>query len=223
MEVKLVGLSGNNRALTEMGNYHELLIRPDIVNKMYKIVICGDPCVGKSCLFQRYVDDIYCPLGATIGVDFNTKNFLYVPTADTIQVSIWDTAGQEKFRSIVKPYFRGSHGIMLVFDITNIQSFMNMDKWVHESQGEVSDATMILVGNKSESHERAVTFESAVEYANKLGIPYIETSAKLGENVNEAFYSLIDMVRETHQSPTNRSKSTNLEKRYEKRSCCNKN
>jgi small GTP-binding protein len=106
---------------------------------------------------------------------------------------MWDTAGQEKFQHIISSYYRGAHGILLVFDITNIKSFIDMQHWVNEAENySPSNTVKILVGNKLDmKHERSVTYEEAAEYAEKLGVTYIETSAKDDINIEESFTHLI--------------------------------
>lgn len=177
-----------------VGKFVGLSDKPEHTDRTYKIVICGDAGVGKSCIFQRFLDNTYVPFGATIGVDFRTKYLLHNPTQELLQINCWDTAGQEKFKSIVRTYFRGAHGIMLVFDITNSHSFTNIEKWIEESKNNAPTVSMILVGNKAESKERVVSFAEASAYAEKVGIPYIETSAKTGLDVDNAFYLLIDRM-----------------------------
>jgi len=184
-----------------------LAYKPEHTNRTYKIVICGDAGVGKSCIFQRFLDDMYAPLGATIGVDFRTKHIMHTLTQEIVQINCWDTAGQEKFRSIVRNYFRGAHGIMLVFDITSIHTFIHIEMWIEEARMGAPNVSMILVGNKAESEkDRVVSFEDASAFAHKVGIPYIETSAKTGLKVNEAFYQLIDRMWEVVELPNKISK-----------------
>ena len=110
-----------------------------------------------------------------------------------IKVQIWDTAGHERFRSITYSYYRGANAIIIVFDITDKKSFLSITEWLKQIEKHAKENVFkFLVGNKSDlAEERKVTFEEAKEYADKHDLPYIETSAKEGININELFESSI--------------------------------
>lgn len=155
---------------------------------LFKLLLIGDSGVGKSCLLLRFADDTYTESYiTTIGVDFKIRTVEI--DAKTIKLQIWDTAGQERFRTITSSYYRGAHGIIVVYDVTDAESFNNVKQWLHEIDRYASEnVNKLLVGNKSDLvAKRAVTFEQGQEFANSLGIEFVETSAKNSTNVEKAF------------------------------------
>ncbi|KAL0341152.1 UNVERIFIED_CONTAM: Ras-related protein RABD2a [Sesamum radiatum] len=110
----------------------------------------------------------------------------------TIKLQIWDTAGQERFRTITSSYYRGAHGIIIVYDITDQESFNNVKQWLSEIDRYASESVnKLLVGNKSDlADKRAVSYESAKAFADEIGIPFMETSAKNATNVEQAFMAM---------------------------------
>ena len=123
----------------------------------------------------------------TIGVDFKIKT-LEIDNK-SVKLQIWDTAGEERFRNIVSSYYRGAHGIMMVYDITDLESFQNLNSWLIEIEKNASkNVYKILVGNKKDMEsDRKVTYEQGKEFASQYGMKFFETSAKESVNVNEAF------------------------------------
>jgi Ras-related protein Rab-1A len=120
----------------------------------YKLIIIGDSCTGKSSLLLKLVDGTFTESHkVTIGVDFKAK---YVLVGDTVvKLKIWDTAGQERFRSIIRTYYHGVHGIVLVFDLTNKESFDNLRNWMKEIyEIGVGNCSIILIGNKCDLTEK---------------------------------------------------------------------
>ncbi len=129
----------------------------------------------------------------------------------TIKLQIWDTAGQERFRTITSSYYRGAHGIIVVYDITDAESFNNVKQWLHEIDRYASEnVNKLLVGNKSDlTSKRAVTFEQGKEFADSLGIEFIETSAKNATNVEKAFLAMPSQIKtrmKTQPSANDKSK-----------------
>eukprot|EP00933_Yihiella_yeosuensis_P076712 TRINITY_DN8660_c0_g1_i1.p1 TRINITY_DN8660_c0_g1~~TRINITY_DN8660_c0_g1_i1.p1 ORF type:complete len:236 (-),score=32.15 TRINITY_DN8660_c0_g1_i1:325-951(-) len=155
---------------------------------LFKILLLGDSGVGKSNLLLRYVDDIYkSDLGATIGVDFKICSRMI--DDKLVKMQIWDTAGQERFRTITISYYRGSHGILVVYDVTDRNSFEHVRSWMQEIQKYTDEgANVILVGNKVDLHsKRVVTSDEGAELAEELGIRFIETSARNAHNIEHMF------------------------------------
>jgi len=155
---------------------------------LFKMLLIGDSGVGKSSLLLRFTDNTFVEsFVATIGVDFKIKTM----TIDgaTVKLQIWDTAGQERFRTITSTYYRGSHGIIVVFDITNPTSFQNIQKWLLEIERNANqDVSRLLVGNKVDKEsERKVSYEEAKALAEQVGLTYAESSAKDCTNVTEIF------------------------------------
>ena len=151
-----------------------------------KILVIGESADGKSCLLLRYTDNKFQEtFMTTIGVDFKTK-FIDID-GNHVKRQIWDTAGQEKFRSITKAYYRGAHGILVVFDISRRDTFNQTRMWIDSIKDASSDSIdVILIGNKCDL-ERAVERDEAEELAAQYKIKYFETSAKDNTNVEEAF------------------------------------
>ena len=144
----------------------------------------------------RFADDTFTESYiSTIGVDFKVKT-INLDSDKTAKLQIWDTAGQERFRTITSSYYRGAHGIIIVYDITNSESFKNIDKWLQEVDRYATEGVCkLLVGNKIDKmDERKIYTEDAYGYAEQIGLTYIETSAKSGENVDAIFTEMCNIM-----------------------------
>jgi len=163
---------------------------------LFKLLLIGDSGVGKSNMLLRFADDVYRDnLESTIGVDF--KICSQIVDGKTVKMQIWDTAGQERFRTIAASYYRGAHGIIVVYDVTDRTSFENVRMWMQEIEKYVrGDVSRLLVGNKSDlSSKRCISYDEGKYLADELGVQFLETSAKDCSNIVEAFSSLCrDMV-----------------------------
>jgi small GTP-binding protein len=160
---------------------------------LLKLLLIGESSVGKSCLLLRYADNRFQEgYFTTIGIDFKVRSVTIENTK--VRLQIWDTAGQEQFRTITKAYYHGAHGILLVFDVSNAETFAQCQGWMNSISESLSDPVEIaLVGNKCDM-ERQVTKEQAQEFADRYGVRYFETSAKTGENVESTFLEVAKMV-----------------------------
>lgn len=196
--------------------------------KPIKLLIIGDSTAGKTCLLQRYTDnDFSGSFITTIGIDFRSK----IVTCKNVKqkVTIWDTAGQERFRNITRAYYRGSMGILLVYDISNRKSFENINRWMKEIRGTSSeDVEVMILGNKCDLiEERKVTFEEGQTLADSYGLAFFETSAKVGTNVNLAFQNLIETIydkMENAQNEIQKSSTVVIDQIKKPNGCsCNKN
>jgi len=164
---------------------------------LFKLLLIGDSGVGKSCLLLRFADHTYTESYiSTIGVDFKIRT---ITTRDekTIKLQIWDTAGQERFRTITSSYYRGAHGIIVVYDVTDQESFNNVKQWLNEIERYACEkVNKLLVGNKCDLvSKKAVSYEVAKAFADKLDIPFLETSAKAATNVEKAFLTMADEIK----------------------------
>jgi len=155
---------------------------------LFKLVLIGDASVGKTSLLLRFADDSFEDnYISTVGVDFRFRTV----TVDNelVKLQIWDTAGQERFRTITSAYYRGANGVILVYDITNADTFSHVQDWldeVHKAAGE--SVTKLVVGNKADlTSQRAVNEEDASQYAASVGASFVETSAKTALNVDKSF------------------------------------
>ena len=159
---------------------------------LFKVLLLGDSDVGKSSLILRYTEETFnSKLVNSIGVDFKMKKKEI--DGKVIKVQIWDTAGHERFRSITYSYYRGANAIIIVFDLSDKKSFVSITEWLKQIEKHAKENVFkFLVGNKSDLvEERKVTYEEAKQYADEHELPYIETSAKEGININELFDSSI--------------------------------
>jgi small GTP-binding protein len=159
---------------------------------LYKIVLVGDSCVGKSNILSRWtMDEFNLESKSTIGVEFATKEIKH--DGKIIKAQVWDTAGQERFRSIISAYYRGAHGAMIIFDVTKYQSFEHVKHWLDELlKFSNNNISIILVGNKTDlTHLRMVSMDEAQKFADNNNFIFIETSALDNSNIDEAFNQLI--------------------------------
>lgn len=168
---------------------------------LFKYIIIGDTGVGKSCLLLQFTDKRFQPVhDLTIGVEFGAR----MVTIDEKQVKlqIWDTAGQESFRSITRSYYRGAAGALLVYDITRRDTFKHLSRWLDEArQHSQSNMVIMLIGNKSDlEHRRAVSTEEGKAFAEEHGLIFMETSAKTAQNVEQAFINTADKIHENIQT-----------------------
>ena len=178
-----------------------------------RLLMIGDSSVGKTSLVVRYDEDSFSTMFmTTIGVDYRDK--LVTIDGQAIKLQIWDTAGQERFRTITSAYYRGADGIIMVYDVTSAESFDHVADWLTEVNRYANEGTCkLLVGNKSDMEDKAVTTETAKAYADSLGIPFLETSAKNATNVEEAFLTMageLIRLREASASTKPASSSSGL-------------
>jgi len=169
---------------------------------LFKVLLIGDSSVGKSCLLLRFVDNTYTDeYISTIGADYKIKDLEC--EGARVRLQVWDTAGQERFRTITSSFYRGSHGIMVVYDVTNAESFENIKSWLQEvNRYAAENVTVMLVGNKTDLEaggERRVSTAEGQQLADEEGIAFVETSAKVGTRVDESFN---DMAREIKSKTT---------------------
>eukprot|EP00744_Colponema_vietnamica_P002132 GILI01003426.1.p2 GENE.GILI01003426.1~~GILI01003426.1.p2 ORF type:complete len:206 (-),score=75.80 GILI01003426.1:586-1203(-) len=157
---------------------------------LIKLLLIGDSGVGKSCLLLRFSEDTFTTSHiTTIGIDFKIKTIDV--DGKRIKLQIWDTAGQERFQTITQAYYRGAMGILLVYDVTDVNSFNNVRKWIRQIEQHANETvSKVLIGNKSDMppEKRSIDKQRGKALADEYSIAFFETSAKTNENVSDAFY-----------------------------------
>ena len=193
-----------------------------------KIMVIGESKIGKTSIISRYCNNEFCG-GAylsTVGIDFQIKDL--VLNKKLIRLQIWDTAGQERYRNIAKNYFQSSDGFIIVYDISNLETFEKLDYWIEQIKTNSQEKTkMILFGNKSDlEDQRQVSKLEGEEYAKKNNIHFFEVSAKEGTMINEAFEYFVKEVLSNYFTSENcikrKSKmlSVSIQPPKKKNSCC---
>ena len=188
---------------------------------VYKVLLLGDSTVGKTCFLMKYTDKTFQDIHmATIGLDYRLKS-MKLKSGKNIKLQIWDTAGQDRFRAITKNYYKGSHGIILIYDVTNLQTFENVKTWVNQIREEASPNVVIYIaGNKIDiEDERKVEKESGEKLAEEFGFPFVETSAKNGININETFEDLVERIDKVYGNVVQKPVKNKLYKAKGK-TCC---
>ncbi len=159
---------------------------------LYKVVVVGDGAVGKTSLIRRYCEGKFdASRVATIGVDFYTQQ-VQLPS-ETIKLSIWDMAGQERFEVVRTGFYRGSRAAALVYDVTTPASLMNLKRWRDEVLRSAPAQPFLVVGNKVDLQRRVRT-EFGHKFASFIGAPYLETSALTGEGAADLFETLASLA-----------------------------
>ena len=192
----------------------------------FKILLLGDSTVGKTSFMIRYLDDTFDDTLFTMGIDSRYKDL--VRNNKKIFLRIYDTAGQERFRSIVKNYYKGADGILLMYDVTQLESFNSIKRWVEgiKENIKMEELGLIIVGNKCDlKKEKIITDEMKKELEDSLNIKIIEGSAKEKINVNESFEKLVDIMMEIKMKNNNLDKNKtikldNIEDINKKEKCC---
>jgi len=167
---------------------------------IFKYIIIGDMGVGKSCLLHQFTENKFVPDSPhTIGVEFGTR--IVEVMGKKIKLQIWDTAGQERFRAVTRSYYRGAAGALLVYDITRRITYNHLTSWLTDARNLTNPNTVImLIGNKKDLEaQRDVTYEEAAQFAKENGLIFVESSAKTGENVEEAFLKTAKLIFQSVQ------------------------
>lgn len=209
----------------------------DDYDYLFKVVLIGDTGVGKSNLLSRFTrNEFSLESKSTIGVEFATRSIQV--DGKTIKAQIWDTAGQERYRAITSAYYRGAVGALLVYDITKLMTYENVERWLKELRDHAdSNIVIMLVGNKCDmGYLRTVSTEDATAFCEKEGLCFIETSALESTNVEAAFQQIlkeiyqivskkaIDNGQDSAVQPTPGQtievKTVNPDEGAKKKSCC---
>jgi small GTP-binding protein len=155
---------------------------------LFKFIVIGDSGVGKSCILLGYTDGRFKDIHeTTVGVEFGSKTVKL--DEDVVRLQIWDTAGQESFQSITRSYYRGAIACILVYDVTRRSSFTHLTNWHQDAVREGNEfMKFTLVANKTDLEDkRVVSTKEGLDFANEHNMEFIEVSAKMGENIEEAF------------------------------------
>ena len=164
-------------------------------NYLYKYIIIGDSSVGKSCIMVKYIHGGFDEeFKTTIGIEFGSKNEKI--KGKIYRIQIWDTAGQETFRSITRAYYKNSVCAFIVYDVTNKKTFANVQDWFNDCKKQTpKTVTMVLVGNKIDLEDkREVSYEDGENFAKENGMLFYETSAKNGDNIEKMFYESAEII-----------------------------
>ena len=191
-------------------------------DSVYKVLLLGDSTVGKTCFLMRYTDNTFQEIHmSTIGLDYRLKT-MTLNSGKQVKVQIWDTAGQDRFRAITKNYYKGAHGIILIYDVTNQLTFENVTNWINQIKEEASDkVTIFLVGNKIDDEKnRKVNTEEGEKLAQDFKLKFYETSAKIGTNVEATFKSLVQIIDEVSAQNNNLKGGKLTKNDGKKKNCC---
>jgi len=169
-------------------------------NKSHKIVIIGDTNVGKTSILDMFIENKFGNTKPSIGALHKLKSIKV--DDEEVQLDIWDTAGQERFKSIVPMYYKGAKGIIIVYDITNQDSFEGAKNWIKEIESNNKSAILVLVGNKIdlEEEKRVVSKDSSQSFCSSKSIIFVECSAKDNNNVNKIFEEIAYKLPKSSES-----------------------
>jgi Ras-related protein Rab-11A len=196
---------------------------------LFKLILIGDSCVGKSNILLKYLKNQFNENSkTTIGVEFGTKNIII--NNKRIKIQIWDTAGQERYRSITSAYYKGAKGALIVYDITRKNTFDNIDKWITDLKlnGD-KNICIIILGNKSDLiNKREINKNDGIKKAEMYKTAFLETSALNGDNISKAFDELIEQIvinnknifQDDNENEIDKGVNLNDEKNNNKKKCC---
>ena len=199
-------------------------------DKKCQLLIIGDSTVGKTSILSRFANGTFnSNYLATVGLDNFTKD----ETIDdqNVRIKIWDTAGQERYKALTKGFFRNAEGIMIVYDVTNQESFENLKNWIQSIKDNMGNdflerIPIVIIGNKIDSEEREIKTEDGEAFCKQQNCPFFETSAKTGENIDSTIRFLVKKVieinsdnKEENNDNNNIKINTEEHKKKEKSGC----
>ena len=205
-------------------NYYFILYLFIYLNKLHnmnanydekvQLLIIGDMTVGKTSILTRFTENKFSQnYLATVGLDFFTKDVDFTNLNRRVRIKIWDSAGQERFRSLTQSFFRNANGIIIVYDISNYETFENLKYWIQSINTQLGDTEIhiIVIGNK-EDLKREVNKEDAENFCKEKGYKYFEVSAKEGKGIQEAINYLVEMVIKSNSKNNKQNNTIKLEK-----------
>lgn len=192
------------------------------MENQYKLITLGSFGVGKTCILMKateqgfkFPENYMC----TIGVDYKIKHHEF--NGKILKLTIWDTAGQERFYSVNRFYFSGCQGVILVYDITSLESFEKIPSYIEDFKQHASnECAFILVGNKKDSKDRKVMYEDGEALALSHSIPFVECSALSGENINSIFDMILEQLSAKEKYDENYRKSFAIDVVRKPKKCC---
>ena len=201
-----------------------------IIEYTFKIILLGDSLVGKTSFVNRFISNKFENYQCSINIQ-NYEKKLKIDNSTFVNLIIWDTIGQEKFRSLTKQYYHDSHGAIIMFDITDKNSFLKTESWINDfiDYGP-KNCSIILIGNKSDlNQKREIDFNEGNKLAEKYHILFCEVSAKIGNNVNLAFEKLCSFIieKQNNEKGINQNNKSNIDTIdtnfhvQKKKKCCN--
>ena len=205
-----IKLNLNQNQDEEYDNKSNSDIEVNVITYKIKIVFTGDPSVGKTSIIRRFCENKFDEIGpmSTVMVGYNNKKLKIDPYTE-VEMKIWDTAGQEKYRSMTRGYLRDSNGIFIVFDLSKKKSFDSLPSWLDEiNNADISkNCVKILIGNKSDFKEKEVDENTAKKFAEENNMKFLSVSAKKGINIESMFEIMGDSCAKVLQEEGNLSKN----------------
>ena len=213
----MIDYNRKNQSYLESNNSSYSRLQRDVqLNRniyQLKIILVGESGVGKTSLMNRFMGFTFeenCP--CTINVDYRIKS-LNIDPLTSAELTIWDTCGQEKYRSLTRQYFKDAHGVVLVYSVDNDNGLIGAQSWLKEIKNNCNENTsVILVGNKIDLNDRKVSIENANNFATKHNLMYVETSAKDGMYIDLPFENLaMEIIKKTNLVKEDNDNDDNIE------------